>query len=165
MDSILQREIKQGTPFASLKEEVWLNLLRTTAQLCHDVELRLRPFGLSTTQYNVLRILRGAGPHGLCQYEIKDRLVAAVPDVPRILERMEKAGWVRRVKAETDKRLMMSTLTSAGTALAARLDDPVLAMMADLFQGLSEGEMKRLNELLVAARRIRGPHAGQVVHG
>ena len=153
MGSILQEEIKQSTPFASVNEELWLNLLRTTAQVCHGVELRLRPYGLSATQYNVLRILRGAGQAGLCQYEIKERLVAEVPDVPRILERMEKAGWVRRVRGEADKRRVMSTLTPEGTTLAAQLDSPVLAMMADLFQGMSEAEMEKLNELLVGARK------------
>ena len=95
MGSKLQDEIKQVKPFADVRQETWLNLQRTAALLTHFFEQKLRPYGLSPTQYNVLRILRGAGGDGLCQADIGDRLVAQVPDVPRILDRMEKAGWVR----------------------------------------------------------------------
>src|ERR1700728_1030002 len=104
MKSNLQEEIKQSKPFASLQEELWLNLSRTAAMVGHVIEQRLRPHGLSPTQYNVLRILRGAGEKGLCQYEIAERLVAQVPDVPRIIDRMEKAGWVHRVRGVEDRR-------------------------------------------------------------
>jgi DNA-binding MarR family transcriptional regulator len=149
----LQHEIRQTVPFGSLKEELFLNLQRTSAELSHLLEQRLRPYGLSPTQYNVLRILRGAGTDGLCQYEIKDRLVAQVPDVPRILDRMEKAGWVDRVRSAADKRMVMTTLSGTGRKLVDELDDPLPSMMEALFQTLGEDEMGRLNELLVAARK------------
>jgi DNA-binding MarR family transcriptional regulator len=151
--STLRDEIKQTKPFGSAKEELWLNLLRTSALASHGVEQRLRPHGLSPTQYNVLRILRGAGGRGLCQYEIGERLVAQVPDVPRIVERMEKAGWVQRVRGEEDRRMVMASLTSAGLALVDSLDGVMEEMAGGVFEGLSVEQMQQLNELLVLARK------------
>lgn len=154
MPSMLQEQIKQTKPFSSLREEVWLNLQRTSATLSHQVEQRLRLQGLSPTQYNVLRILRGSSPAGLCQYEIGDRLVAQVPDVPRILDRMEKAGWVRRNRGEQDRRMVIATLTEHGLALVDALDDPMHQMMTSLFPRLNDAAMLQLNQLLVAAREV-----------
>ena len=152
--STLQEEIKQSKPFSHLKEELWLNLSRTAAAVGHQIEQQLRPHGLSPTQYNVLRILRGAGAAGLCQYEIGDRLVAQVPDVPRILDRMERAGWVRRERGMTDRRVVNASLTPTGLELLRHLDEPLVVMMAGMFGGLTEAEMERMNHLLVAARRV-----------
>jgi DNA-binding MarR family transcriptional regulator len=152
MSASLAEEIKQAKPFASLKEEVWLNLSRTAATLGHELEQRLRTRGLSTTQYNVLRILRGAGAEGLCQYEIRDRLVAQVPDVPRILERMEKAGWIKRNRGEVDRRMVIASATDEGLRLVAELDRPMEEWMEGLIGDLAEADMKTLNDLLVRAR-------------
>jgi len=152
MMSNLQEEIKQTKPFESLQEELWLNLSRTAAALSHVIEQKLRPHGLSPTQYNVMRILRGAGEKGLCQFEIAERLVAQVPDVPRIVDRMEKAGWVQRVRGVTDRRVVMTSLTPAGLALVTELDAPMAEHHLGLFAELDEAEMEQLNELLVAAR-------------
>ena len=153
MGSKLQDEIRQSVAFGSLREELWLNLSRTAAELGHVIEQKLRPYGLSPTQYNVLRILRGAGAEGLCQYEIKARLVAQVPDVPRILERMAKSGWVARVRAKPDRRMVRTTLSECGRKLVDELDGPLPGMMSEMFRTLSEAEMARLNELLVEARK------------
>jgi DNA-binding MarR family transcriptional regulator len=152
MASKLQEEIKQGKPFSDVRQETWLNLQRTSAQLTHHFEHRLRPYGLSPTQYNVLRILRGAGDSGLCQNEIGSRLVAQVPDVPRILARMEKAGWVRRVRGDEDRRMMLVSLTQAGATLVNSMDGAVNDMMAGVFGTMAEADLERLNDLLVQAR-------------
>ena len=152
MTSKLQEEIKQAKPFENAREELWLNLARTAAMASHVVEQGLRQHGLSPTQYNVLRILRGAGAAGLCQYEIGDRLVAQVPDVPRIIDRMVKAGWVERVRGAKDRRMVMTMLTPAGLALVDTLDEPMETIASEVFTGMSDDEMTRLNELLVAAR-------------
>ena len=152
MGSKLQDEIKQVKPFADVRQETWLNLQRTAALLTHFFEQKLRPYGLSPTQYNVLRILRGAGDAGLCQYEIGARLVAQVPDVPRILARMEKSGLVQRVRASEDRRMVMASLTGPGQALVGEMDEAVAAMMDGVFDAMSVAEMERLNELLVIAR-------------
>jgi len=154
MTSKLQDEIKQAKPFESAQEELWLNLARTTAMASHVIEQGLRNHGLSPTQYNVLRILRGAGAEGLCQYEIGDRLVAQVPDVPRIIDRMEKAGWVQRVRGTTDRRIVMASLTQAGKELVGSLDQPMSEMVSGFFAGLEEPQIETLNELLVAARSV-----------
>ena len=135
-----------------MKEELWLNLSRTTSALGHTLEHQLRARGLSATQYNVLRILRGAGADGLCQWEIGARLVAQVPDVPRILERMVKAGWVQRVRGTEDRRVVLASLTDTGRALVAELDQPLVAMMLAMFPAMAEEEIVLLNELLVKAR-------------
>ncbi len=148
----LLEELKQSKPFTSSEEELWLNLLRTASSVGHVLEQKLRPYGPSATQYNVLRILRGAGEAGLCQYEIRERLVAQVPDVPRILERMEKAGWVGRSRGAADRRMVMTSLTAEGKKLVDDLDLPCEAMMEDLFPGLSAEEMVVLSDLLAKAR-------------
>lgn len=153
MTSKLQEEIKQSKPFESAREELWLNLARTAAMASHVVEQGLRRFGLSPTQYNVLRILRGAGANGLCQYEIGDRLVAQVPDVPRIIDRMEKAGWVQRVRGESDRRIVMASLTPAGLELVGSLDEQMTALVNGVFAALDDADVERLNELLAAARK------------
>ena len=154
MSASLQDEIKQAKPFVSLREELWLNLSRTTAAVHHELEQRLRPSGLSPTQYNVLRILRGAGCNGLCQYEIRDRLVAQVPDVPRILERMEKAGWVTRTRGEQDRRVVMAVASAEGLRVLGELDGPMARWVEELFPGVKDEELRRLIEVVVAARRV-----------
>ena len=152
MNGTLLHEIKQGKPFTSLKEELWLNLSRTAATVSHELEQMLRPHGLSPTQYNVLRILRGAGK-GLCQHEIRDRLVAQVPDVPRILDRMERAGWIERVRGEADRRMVIASATETGRRLVDSLDQPMQLWVDGLYAELTAGELERLNEGLVKARQ------------
>jgi DNA-binding MarR family transcriptional regulator len=154
MTSKLKEEIKQGKPFESPQEELWLNLARTTAMASHVIEQGLRRHGLSPTQYNVLRILRGAGPAALCQYEIGDRLVAQVPDVPRIVDRMEKAGLVERTRGTSDRRIVMASLTEAGKGLVDSLDGPMAEMISGIFVGLGHGEIETLNDLLATARSM-----------
>jgi DNA-binding MarR family transcriptional regulator len=156
MSSKLQEELKQAKPFESAREELWLNLARTAAMAGHVIEQGLRQHGLSPTQYNVLRILRGAGGRGLCQYEIGDRLVAQVPDVPRIIDRMEKAGWVERERGLSDRRMVMASLTRTGRDLVDSLDEPMRVMTTGVFGGLAEENVERLNELLAAARSAMG---------
>ena len=152
MTSKLQTEIKQTRPFSNLKEETLLNLARTAAVVGHDLEQRFRAHGLSSTQYNVLRILRGAGAAGLCQYEIRDRLVAQVPDVPRILTRMEKAKWINRVRGTGDRRVMMVSITGEGLRLLEELDGQVAAWADHVLLRLDDEQLKQFNDLLVLAR-------------
>ena len=85
----LQDELKQARPFKQVEEEAYLSIMRTAALLEHQVAQALKPHGVTATQYNVLRILRGAGSEGLCRNEVGDRLVTTVPDVTRLLDRME----------------------------------------------------------------------------
>ncbi len=152
MASSLQQELKQNKPFASLKQEVIINLNRTVAVLGHQMEQELKPFGLTPTQFNVLRILRGAGEEALCQYEVGKRLVAQVPDVPRLLARMEKSGLIKRRRAPTDKRVVTSAITKQGLAVLAELDSLLLQLERRMLRHFSDDQLLTLNELLNLAR-------------
>src|SRR5947208_2507840 len=106
MPSNLRAEIKQTKPFASLEEEALLSIQRTAAVLDHWIDDALKPYGITPTQYNVLRILRGAGKLGLCRNEVRDRLVAQVPDVTRLLDRLEESSLIERERGTSDRRLV-----------------------------------------------------------
>src|SRR3954469_3766569 len=151
MASDLRNEIKQTKPFVSLEAEAHLNIERTAAVLGHAFAERLKPFGITSTQYNVLRILRGAGATGLCRNEIRDRLVAQVPDVTRLLDRMEDAGLVERERGETDRRLVPTRSTRQGLQLLKRLDAPVLDVHRRHLGHLSAAQLRSLIDLLAAA--------------
>lgn len=148
----LRNEIKQTKPFPSLQAEAHLNLERTAAVLGHAFAERLKPFGITATQYNVLRILRGAGDDGLCRNEIRDRLVSQVPDVTRLLDRLETSGLIARERSTEDRRLVSTQITPAGLALLERLDEPVVAMHSELLGHLSEDQLRNLIDLLAVAR-------------
>jgi DNA-binding MarR family transcriptional regulator len=121
-----------------------------------DMDRLLAPHGLSQPQYNVLRILRGAGDGGLCRHEIRDRLLSRMPDVTRLVDRLEEGGLAERVRDTVDRRVVRTTITDAGRALLGQLDAPVAAEHARQFGHLSEGEAARLVALLDAVRRRPG---------
>lgn len=114
MPSRLQVELKQTKPFPRRSSEALLSVLRTAALLQHQLNEALRPVGITDLQYNVLRILRGAGPDGLCGREIAARLVSPVPDVSRLLDRMEAMQLLRRRRDATDRRHVTAHLTPQG---------------------------------------------------
>ena len=148
----LREEIKQTKPFASLEQEAMLSLERSAAVLVHQMAQEFEAYGVTPTQYNVLRILRGAGPAGLCRYEIRDRLVAQVPDVTRLLDRLEEAGLVERERDAADRRQVKTRITREGLALLARMDAPVLDMHRSLLGHLGEQKLRALIELLEEVR-------------
>jgi DNA-binding MarR family transcriptional regulator len=94
--SFLATTLKQNRPFVSLEQEVYLSILRTASELSYAVDQFFGHFDITQSQYNVLRILRGTGADGLCRNEISERMVTATPDMTRLLDRVEKAGWVIR---------------------------------------------------------------------
>src|SRR6476661_7665572 len=104
MTSRLQAEIKQGKPFQSASAEALLSVMRTAAMLEHHLTEVLKPYGITPTQYNVLRILRGAGSGGLCGREVAERMVSRVPDISRLLDRMEEMDLVDRERDPADRR-------------------------------------------------------------
>jgi len=114
MASRLQAEIKQTKPFPRRSGEAVLSVLRTAALLEHQINEVLRPYGITELQYNVLRILRGAGPNGWCGREIAERLVSKVPDVSRLLDRMESMQLLRRERDATDRRHVTARITPKG---------------------------------------------------
>jgi DNA-binding MarR family transcriptional regulator len=148
----LKASIKQTKPFKSLKEELLLTLVRTAADIEHQMAQDFRPFGLTATQYNVLRILRGAGPEGLCRHEIGDRLVRQVPDVTRLLDRMEESGLIVRERGSVDRRYVSTRLTPQGLTLVNKLDAEITEMQDRRVGHMSEKQMKSLLELLEELR-------------
>lgn len=148
----LRDEIRQGKPFESLEQEALLSIERTAAVLMHGFADALKEYDITPTQYNVLRILRGAGRGGLCRNEIRERLVAQVPDVTRLLDRLEQSGLVERERAEQDRRLMTTRITKAGLALLARLDGPVARSHRERLGHLSAAQLRTLVGLLAQVR-------------
>ncbi len=148
----LQAEIRQRKPFVSLEEEAYLNLVRTADTLTREIELLLQPHGITTTQYNVLRILRGAAPEGATCSAVSERLLAFDPDVTRLLDRLEKVQLVQRTRSVTDRRVVMTTITPAGLELLARLDEPLKALFRQQFKGISR---ERLTQLVADLEEIR----------
>lgn len=150
--SQLQRDLKQNRPFKSLEEEVYLSLVRTAGQLTDELAAVLKPAGLSEVQYNVLRILRGAGPEGHACSEIGARLVTRDPDVTRLLDRLEKRGLVVRSREHSDRRVVTTRITDDGLALLAQIDEPLHEAVQGLLGHLSRPAIETLLRTLDEAR-------------
>jgi DNA-binding MarR family transcriptional regulator len=140
----LATALKQNRPFVSIEQEVYLSILRTASDLSHGVDLLFRPFDITPSQYNVLRILRGAGIEGLCRNEISERMVTATPDMSRLLDRMERAGWVTRERAEADRRQVSTYITKSGMELLETLERPIRDFVARIFNGAAIGDLKTI---------------------
>jgi DNA-binding MarR family transcriptional regulator len=158
MSSPLQRELRQRKPFTSLEQEAVLSIARAAALLEHELLEVLRPHALTPTQYNALRILRGAEPAGLCRNEVRDRLVAPVPDATRLLERLEDAGLVGREREPGDRRFVRTRITPAGLAALAALDDTIQHLHKRQLGHLGDRRLRALIDLLAQGRQ-RGPIA------
>ncbi len=148
----IAEELKQTKPFHSLEQEVMLALARTADHLQAKVAAVLKPFGVSPTQYNVLRILRGAEPHGHRCSEIGERMVTREPDITRLLARMEKAGWIAQHRSSEDRRVVITRITAAGLRLLKETDKPIGELERTVFGRMSESKLKTLLNLLDEAR-------------
>ena len=135
----------------SAEEAAFLDLLRTTDLLSRGAIGVLKAENLSTTQYNVLRILRGA-PQGLPCGEIASRMITRDPDVTRLLDRMEKRGLISRARESRDRRMVLTRITPEGLNLVNRLDEPVQRTHSKLLGHLGKARLRALGELLAAAR-------------
>ena len=134
-----------------------MQLTRTTAVLTHRWEQHLRPHGITLTQFNVLRILRGAGEGGLCRHQVASRLVTPVPDVTRLLDRMVRAGLVTRGRVDSDRRVVKTCITPAGLHVLRELDVSAPSIAEEQLAHLSEEEVDTLNRLLEAIRYPPAP--------
>lgn len=152
MGTRLQAEIGQKKPFVSLEEEAYLNLVRTADTLTRELELMVQPHGITPTQYNVLRILRGAGDEGATCTAISERLLAFDPDVTRLLDRLEKSRLVTRKRSLTDRRVVMTNITEAGLQVLSELDAPLKALLRRQFKAISREHLTRLIEDLELVR-------------
>ena len=152
MPGSLRAEIKQTAPFVSVEQEVFLNLIRTAAVLEHGMGEGLKAFGLTLTQYNALRILRGAGAEGFCRNEVRDRLIKPVPDTTRLLDRLVEAGFVERDREGDDRRFVTARITKRGLALLERIDGPVAKLHEAQLGHMSRAELRQLVDLLEKVR-------------
>lgn len=151
--SVLQEEIGKKNPFDLLEEETTLNLFRTMDHLQQDFYRLFQEHGLSGPQYNMLRILRGHGGDGLSCCEIAAEMIHRMPDITRLVDRLEEAGWVERSRDRQDRRVVRVKITAEGLALLNRLDRPVRDLHKSHLSHLSRDELAELNRLLVKARR------------
>jgi DNA-binding MarR family transcriptional regulator len=154
MRGVLQRELKQTRPFRSLEEEVTLNVARTAEYLGAATSDLLKTADLTPTQYNVLRILRGAGAEGLSCSEIGERMITKESDITRLLDRVEARGFISRERPANNRRMVVTRITAGGLELLAALDAPVDELNRSLIGHLGEEQKRTLNELL---ERVRVP--------
>jgi DNA-binding MarR family transcriptional regulator len=155
MQTDLQVELKQTRPFRTPLEEAFVALQRTAAVLEHALETELKASGITGTQYNVLRILRGAGAEGLCRTEIGQRMVRRVPDVTRLLDRLEDTGLIARARGGEDRRYVTTTITARGLAVLASLDDVTARFLAQHMGPLSADQLQTLLALLSVLRKTQ----------
>ena len=152
----LQHELKKKRPFESPQEEALLSVVRTSDQLQIRSARLLRGHGLTPSQYNILRILRGEGKP-LPILEIASRTITVVPGITGLIDRLEQAGFVNRLRCEKDRRVIFVALTDHGTKTLAALNEPLVALHRKLLGHLSQAELKELIRLL---EKVRGPLAG-----
>lgn len=148
----LKDEIKQAKSFPSLEAEVILTLLRTADALSRGVEEILKLAGLSGTQYNVLRILRGAGEQGLCCREAAERMITRDPDITRLVDRLERRGLITRSRDSRDRRVITVRISEAGRKILKDLDGPIEEFNRNRLSHMDKGDLRKLLELLEAAR-------------
>jgi DNA-binding MarR family transcriptional regulator len=135
----------------SLEEAVFLDLLRTSDVLSRRIEYLLKDAELSSNQYNVMRILRGA-PEGLPCGEIGSRMITRDPDITRLLDRLEKRELISRCRETKDRRMVLTRITPAGLNLLAELDEPVQQAHREQLGHLGKERLKALSELLQESR-------------
>lgn len=153
MTPALRDELRQRKPFRSLEQEAHLNIVRTAAVLADAFEQMLKPAGITGAQYNVLRILRGAEGDGLCRNELRDRLLTRMPDVTRLLDRMEEAGLVARARDADDRRLVTTRITARGRRVVDELDAAVAKEHRRRLGHLDAVQLGTLIELLTLIRQ------------
>jgi DNA-binding MarR family transcriptional regulator len=148
----LQKEIHQRKAIRLLEEEATLNIMRTADHLNLQLMDVLKPYGLSGTQYNVLRILRGAGDTGASCKDIAGRMVTRDPDITRLMDRLEKRGILTRDRAKEDRRVVTHRLTESGLELVNELDRPIEALHQTAMGRLKSGQLRDLIDLLEQLR-------------
>ena len=150
IQDVPRQDSKPGTSGSqvSAAEQAYVALLRTAYHLDRDFALFLKPYELSPTQYNALRILRGAGPQGLACSGIADRMLNQDSDITRLMDRLEKRGLVTRQRAKDDRRVICAKISVKGQNLLQRLDRPVTDYVARRMEALGErlGEFRSMLE-------------------
>jgi DNA-binding MarR family transcriptional regulator len=158
----LKGEIAQERPFASVEEEALLNLMRTADCVQRAFQRSTREWGVTSTQYNVLRILRGAHPDGLTCTAIGSRMITADPDITRLLNRLKKLKLIRQQRDRHDRRVVWTHISESGLELLRQMDPVVARTPRELLGHLTEHELAQLTRLLELARRNCGDAHGAV---
>ncbi len=148
----LQRELKKRRPFDSPEQEAMLNIARTADRFGICFTRLFREYGLTPSQYNVLRILRGEGKP-LPILEVADRMLAAVPGITGLIDRLEGMGLLARRRCIEDRRVVFVAITDKGLERLSRLDEPEAALHKRLIGHLSPAELRELSRLLEKARQ------------
>jgi DNA-binding MarR family transcriptional regulator len=148
----LKLEIVQEPPFFSVEEEALLNLMRTADCLHRAFHRKTRDWGVTSTQYNVLRILRGAQPHGLTCSAIGDRMITAEPDITRLLSRLKTLKLIRQQRDRHDRRVVWTQISDSGLQLLKEMDPVIQKLPIDLLGHISKPELAELIRLLESAR-------------
>jgi len=149
----LKQEIVQDPPFASVEEEALLNVMRTSDSLHRAFHQKTRKWGITSTQYNVLRILRGAHPNGLTCSAIGDRMITAEPDITRLLARLKALKLIRQQRDKQDRRAVWTHISAAGLALLSEMDPVILKAPKELLGHLNTQELREFIRLLELARK------------
>lgn len=152
MATNLQDEIRQTRPFARKSSEALLSILRTATVLEHAQNEALRPHGITATQYNALRILQGAGKEGLCGRAIAERLISNVPDISRLLDRMDDMELVSRQRDATDRRHVTARISAKGRRLLVQATPDLEAIEHRLFSDLKPTAVASLVNTLAMIR-------------
>ncbi len=152
----VQREIKQSRPFPSVAQEAVVALFRTADLLHREIARVLEPEGITSQQYNVLRILRGAGPEGLPTLEIAERMIEQTPGITRLLDRLERKGLVARERCPEDRRQVTCRITPKGTSLLAKLDKTIDATDKRLVPLGPRNTRKLIDQLDLIRAKLRG---------
>lgn len=155
---MLQEELKQGRPFSSLEEEALLNVQRTADCMRRQLQSTLKPYGITPTQYNALRILRGAGDDGLACSELGERLVSSDPDITRLLARLARQGLIERRQGGRDRRVVLTMITTAGLQLLEKLSPLLEETVRAIFGHM---EATRLREIIDSMEALRAPFVGE----
>lgn len=148
----LQQELGKKRPFESPEKEAMLNIARTSDQFQNRFGKLFREFGLTGSQHNVLRILRGEGRPMRCD-DIRRRMIQVVPAMTGILERLEKDGFVSRTRCEQDGRVVYVALTTKATNVLRKIDGPLTDLYRQCLGHLSRAELEQLSALLEKARQ------------
>jgi DNA-binding MarR family transcriptional regulator len=144
--------MQQSRPVRNAGEEALLNIMRTADVLELQISSVLKPHAISSTQYNVLRILRGAGKDGASCKDIGARMVTRDPDVTRMMDRLETRSLIERGRAKEDRRVVTHRLTAEGLELVNQLDRPMEKLQRDLLRHMPQEKLKQLVELLEELR-------------
>jgi DNA-binding MarR family transcriptional regulator len=159
--SKLREETKQRKPFSSPAEEAILGLQRTTDVLKRSFAEVVERRKISLQQYNVLRILRGAGAEGTPTLDIAERMIEKTPGITRLLDKLEVKKLVRRQRCREDRRQVLCWITDAGLSLLAHLDGPATEAGVKVMAALTAPEVQNLIDLLDRIRAAaREPETG-----